>query len=169
MAPSVAISARYEEQLHDLGVVAGQAAELRQLLERPGVRLVLREEIAQRRLRELAIADRPLGELLGLRAGAPLRRQAALEPRARAERVHELSLATRRAPQVLERAQDVEVLGIDRERLRERVLGPPLVVELVAPPPGETDVEIHPRRRRQVLRGLQRARQRLGGLAPSRR
>ena len=79
--------------------------------------------------------------------------------------MNELALAARRASQLLERAQDVEVLRIDRERLGEGVLGAPLVVELVAPPSGEAHVEIHARRGRQVLRGLQRAGERLGGLS----
>ena len=59
-----------EQQLHDLGVVARERAELRQLLERPGVRLVLGDEIAQRRFGELAIADRDLPRAPSRRARA---------------------------------------------------------------------------------------------------
>ena len=86
-APSVAFSARYRRSFTTSASSPASAAQLRQLLERPGVRLVLREEIAQRGLGELAIADRALGELLRVAQELPLGRRGRLSRRARVRSV----------------------------------------------------------------------------------
>lgn len=55
-----------QEQLHDLGVVARCAPQLGELLQRPQVTLVLGNQVPQRSLGQLTIADRTRGDPGGL-------------------------------------------------------------------------------------------------------
>jgi hypothetical protein len=165
-ATSCSFSTRTEQEAHHLALVPRRAAELGQLLQRPQIALVLGHEVAQDRLGQLAVAHRLLGNGLGLAQQTALDRQVPLQAGTGPQGVHELTLAPRGAADLLERAQDVHVLGIDGQGLGEGVLGPPRVLQLVPPPAGQAHPQIRPRRPGQVLRRLQGALQRVRRLGP---
>ena len=95
-------------------------AQTCELLERPEVRLVLGEQIAQRRPPRAPHRRAALGQPLAPR-GAP-RASPRGRPRAcpRAERRHELALTARRPAERLDGPQDVEVLRVHSQRLARR-------------------------------------------------
>src|SRR5439155_22823349 len=85
------------EQLEDLHPIRRRRTRLGQLFERPGVRFVLFQELAQDRLAERGVADRTRRQCVRLAQEGALFFEAPFEHRAASQRRDEIALTPRGA------------------------------------------------------------------------
>ncbi len=110
-----------QEELHDFVMVGRGLAKLRELLERPAIAVVDREQIAKHGLGQRRIGNEILRDLFRFVEQIAFRLELGLERCACTKRRDEIALTTGRATQIFDIAQNRYIFRLRVERLQKRI------------------------------------------------